>query len=90
VAPLFEDWLARHFPERRAKVMGRIRAVRDGRVNDPRFHSRMAGSGIFADQVHALFDLACRRAGLGDEMPPLSTRFFRRPKHPQLDLFSAD
>jgi DNA repair photolyase len=88
VAPLFEDWLARHFPERRAKVMGRIRAVRDGRVNDPRFHSRMAGSGIFAEQVHALFDLACRRAGLADEPPPLSTRFFRRPKDPQLELFS--
>ncbi len=90
VAPLFEDWLARHFPERRAKVMGRIRSVRDGRVNDPRFHSRMMGSGIFADQVHALFELACRRAGLADEAPPLSTRFFRKPNHPQLELFTAD
>jgi DNA repair photolyase len=88
VAPLFEAWLARHFPERRAKVMGRIRAVRDGRVNDPRFHSRMQGSGIFAEQVHALFELACRRAGLADEPPPLSTRFFRRPNDPQLELFS--
>ena len=65
VAPLFEDWLARHFPERRVKVMSRIRAVRDGRVNDPRFHSRMTGSGIFADQIHALFELAesPRRSG---------------------------
>ena len=88
VAPLFEDWLARHFPERRGKVMGRIRAVRDGRVNDPRFHSRMTGSGIFADQIHGLFELACRRAGLADEPPPPSTRFFRRPNDPQLELFS--
>jgi hypothetical protein len=50
----------------------------------------MAGSGIFAEQVHALFELACRRAGLVDEPPPLSTRFFRRPNHPQLELFSPD
>ena len=87
VAPLFEDWLARHFPERRTKVMGRIRAVRDGRVNDPRFHSRMTGHGIFAEQVHALFELACRRAGLAHDPPPLSTKFFRRPNDPQLALF---
>jgi DNA repair photolyase len=89
VAPLFEDWLTRHFPERRAKVMSRIRSVRDGRVNDPRFHSRMAGSGFFADQIHALFELACRRAGLPGELPPLSTEFFRRPNQPQLELFDA-
>jgi len=90
VAPLFEDWLERHFPERRAKVMGRIRAVRDGRVNDPRFHSRMTGHGIFAEQLHALFDLACRRAGLAHDPPPLSTKFFRKPKDSQLALFSSD
>ncbi len=89
VAPLFEDWLARHFPERRTKVMGRIRAVRDGRVNDPRFHSRMTGHGIFAEQVHALFELACRRAGLAHASPPASTRFFRRPNDSQLTLFSS-
>jgi DNA repair photolyase len=89
VAPLFEDWLERHFPARRAKVMGRIRAVRDGRVSDPRFHSRMTGSGIFADQVHALFELTCRRAGLVNEPPPLSTQFFRQPKDSQLALFDV-
>jgi DNA repair photolyase len=89
VAPLFEDWLVRHFPERRAKVMGRIRAVRDGRLNDPRFHSRMTGSGVFAEQVHALFELACRRAGLDHDPPPLSTRAFRRPKDSQLRLFPS-
>jgi DNA repair photolyase len=88
VAPLFENWLLRHFPERRVKVMSRIRAVREGRVNDPRFHSRMSGSGIFAEQIHALFELAARRAGLTGEMPPISTEFFRRPKQPQLELFA--
>jgi hypothetical protein len=69
--------------------MGRIRSVRDGRVNDPRFHSRMTGSGLFAEQVRALFELACRRADLAHAAPPLSTKFFRRPKDSQLRLFPS-
>ncbi len=87
LAPLFEDWLERHFPERREKVMNRVRSIRGGRVNDPRFHSRMRGSGLFADQIHGLFELARRRAGLGDRLVELSTEHFRRPPAPQLELF---
>ena len=30
VAPLFEDWLGRHFPDRKDKVLNRIRSMRDG------------------------------------------------------------
>jgi len=70
--------------------MGRIRAVRNGRVNDPRFHSRMSGHGVFAEQLHALFELACRRAHLAHDPPPPSTRFFRRPNDPQLALFPGE
>lgn len=88
---LFEDWLERHFPERKAKVLNRIRAVRGGRLNDARFHSRQRGSGPFADQVEAMLRLACRRAGLSDSCPSLSTNAFRRPPDlestPQLSLF---
>ena len=44
VKDLFEGWLERHYPERREKVMNRVRAIRDGRLNDPRFHTRMRGN----------------------------------------------
>jgi DNA repair photolyase len=86
VADLFEAWLARHFPERTDKVMSRIRALRGGRRNDPRFHTRMRGEGVFADQIHALFELACRRAGVNVDPPVLSTAAFRRPGGEQLAL----
>jgi len=86
VAQLFESWLERHLPERRAKVMNRLRSLRAGRVNDPRFHSRMRGSGAFAQQVEDLFTLACRRAGIGAGSPELSTAAFRRPGDAQLPL----
>jgi DNA repair photolyase len=87
VKELFESWLERHFPERKSKILHRIQALRSGRLNDPRFHSRMKGEGFFADQIQALFDLARRRAGLEDAPLPLSTDAFRRPPDPQLDLF---
>ncbi|MGH8058184.1 MAG: PA0069 family radical SAM protein, partial [Candidatus Entotheonellia bacterium] len=68
-------------------VLDRIRAIRGGRLNDPRFGSRMQGEGIFAEQVAALFALACRKAGIGGRGPTLSTAAFRVPSDTQLPLF---
>ena len=85
VAPLFERWLEEHFPDRKEKVLGRIRHLRGGeRLNDPRFKSRMRGEGIFAEQIRALFEAGCKRAGIG-ERPKLSTASFRLPNE-QLTL----
>lgn len=87
VAPLFEQWLARHFPERKDKVLNRIRAIRGGQLNDPRFESRMTGEGIFAEQIQALFAVACRKAGIEGNRPNLSIGSFRRSGGRQLELF---
>lgn len=87
VAPLFEAWLDTHLPGRKAKVLNRIRSIRGGKLNDPNFGSRMAGEGIFADQINALFELACRKAGLGENHLALSTRHFRSSPQEQLALF---
>ena len=87
VAELFEVWLEQHFPDRKDKVLGRVRSVRGGRINDPRFGSRMRGEGVFAEQIHQLFDVARRRARIGDERPELDASHFRPPRAPQLDLF---
>jgi len=87
VAPLFESWLERHAPLRKHRVLARVREVRGGRINDPGFHTRMRGAGTYADQLHELFRLACRRAGLSSEQIPLSTAAFRRPPEPQLALW---
>jgi DNA repair photolyase len=87
VAPLFEDWLARHFPDRKMKVLNRIRAMRNGKLNDPNFGSRMEGDGIFAEQIAKMFDVACRKTGLNQERINLSTASFRVPAGPQLTLF---
>jgi DNA repair photolyase len=87
VKELFERWLDDHFPDRKQKVLGRIRDLRGGKLNDPRFGSRLRGEGIFAEEIGALFAIASRRAGLGDGRVELSTAAFRRPRGPQLALF---
>ena len=82
VAPLFEDWLDRHEPGRKEKIMGRIRGMREGRLNDPRFGSRMNGSGAFAEIIDAMFNAECRRLGLNRQVQKLSTSAFQRPGEP--------
>jgi DNA repair photolyase len=85
VAPLFEHWLEEHFPDRKEKILGRIRDLRgNGRLNNSRWHTRMTGEGIFAEQIASLFEISCRRAGIG-KRPQLSVASFRRSTR-QLDL----
>ena len=78
VAPLFEHWLDEHFPDRKEKVLGRIRHLRgNDRLNNSQWHTRMTGEGVFAEQIASLFEVGCRRAGIGAR-PKLSTAAFRR------------
>jgi DNA repair photolyase len=90
VAPLFEQWLATHFPEKKEKVLNRLRALRGGKLYDAQFGKRMTGEGIFAEQIENLFTVACRRAGIADHHLKLSTAAFRRPGGRQLGLFGGD
>jgi DNA repair photolyase len=86
VAPLFEHWLDEHFPDRKEKILGRIRHLRGGeKLNSTQFHKRMSGDGIFAEQIGQMFEVACRRAGM-NARPKLSVAAFVRPIE-QLNLF---
>ncbi len=87
VKELFTSWLDRHFPDRKEKVLGRIRALRGGKLNDARFGSRMRGEGIFADTLRRLFQIACKKAGIFGRGPKLSASAFRRTGGSQGRLF---
>jgi len=76
---LFEQWLADHYPERRERVLARIRDTRGGKMNDSRFGIRQRGRGEYAEQIAALFAVAARKHGLDGRLPPLETAAFRRP-----------
>jgi DNA repair photolyase len=96
VAPLFREWLDAHYPLRAAHVMSLIRQLRGGRDNDPRFGSRMRGTGEFSGLIEQRFALAVNRLGLNRERAPMDTSRFRPPSSPlraqakdarQFDLF---
>jgi DNA repair photolyase len=86
VAPMFEQWLSAHFPDRKEKVLNRLRAMRNGKLYDSAFGKRMSGEGIFADQIDSLFEVARRKHGLLEKLPELSIAAFRREGGTQLEL----
>jgi len=79
VNPIFQDWLARHYPLRAERVMARVREMRGGRDNDARFGSRMTGEGVWAQLLRQRFEKACARLGLNREREPLDLTQFRPP-----------
>ncbi len=87
VKELFEGWLDKNFPDRKKKVLSQIRSQRKGDLYDATWGRRMTGEGPFAEEIAALFKLACKRAGFKDDLPDLSTEHFRRPAPNQLELF---
>lgn len=92
VRELFQEWLVAHYPLKARRVLGRIREMRGGGLNDPCFGSRLRGQGPFAALLARRFEQVCRRTGLARGFAaPLRTDAFRRaPCEPaQLDLLGG-
>jgi DNA repair photolyase len=89
VGPLFEQWLANHFPEKKDKVLNRVREMHSGRLNDSRFATRMKGEGVFAEMIREMFQLAKRKVGITQRAPELSIASFRRAGDGQGRLFDC-
>ncbi|HXI37666.1 MAG TPA: PA0069 family radical SAM protein, partial [Burkholderiales bacterium] len=90
---LFKEWLAEHYPERAEHVISIVHQLRGGKDNDPRFGTRMTGTGNFAELIEKRFDIACRRFGLnghgaGRRPPELDCSRFTPPvRGGQMALF---
>ena len=89
VAGLFSEWVEQAFPDRAARIMGRVRELHGGRDYDPAFGKRMTGEGPWAALHQQRFDLACRKLGLARDMPALRCDLFRPPLRvgDQMSLF---
>jgi DNA repair photolyase len=81
IKDLFRDWLTEHFPDRATHVMSLIQDMRGGRDNDPRFGTRMRGTGPVAELLRSRFKLACKRLDLnsGSREMARNTHLFRPP-----------
>lgn len=81
--PLFEQWLATHYPDRHQRVMNRIRDMRGGKAYDSDYAQRMSGQGPYATLIRQRFDLARKRAGLSARASAARrTDLFRVPGRP--------
>lgn len=93
VEELFVTWLEQHFPDRKDKVLNRLRDLRGGKLYDSTWGMRKRGEGRYAEQIRDMFRIGRRRAGLerSDTGGSLSTAAFRRPHGPggQTELFTA-
>lgn len=87
VKTIFSDWLEREEPTKKDRVLSRIRDLRGGKLNVSEWTTRMKGEGIFAEQIHDMFAVASRRAGLNEKKAELTTANFRRAGGTQLQLF---
>ena len=91
VEDVFVSWLETRDPARARRIVARIREARDGRMSDATFGTRMRGTGVYAEQVRHLFEIARRRHGLERRGPALSTAAFRVPgRTSQPSLFESD
>lgn len=79
VEPIFLDWLERTIPEKKDRVLSRIRSVRDGKTSSSRWGERMRGTGEIAAQIKQTFQLFATKYKLTDRGHSLNTAEFRPP-----------
>jgi len=79
IKDLFREWLDENVPGRARHVMSLIRSMRGGKDYDSQWHTRMKGTGPYAEMIARRFHLAVKRLGLNRESASLSLGQFRRP-----------
>ncbi len=82
IKDLFREWLETNVPDRAKHVMSLVRQMRGGKDYDSTWHTRMRGTGPYAELIARRFHMAVKRLALNRESHPLVLNRFKRP--PQL------
>lgn len=87
---LFPEWLREHYPMRAERIIKAIRSLREDKLNNSDFSSRMIGSGPRAEIIAQRFALACKRSGIsvGRDFQLDTSRFVPPRMDGQLPLFT--
>ncbi len=64
LAPMFEEWLAAHYPAKAKHVMSLIHQSRGGKAYQAEWGTRMRGTGPYAEMLRIRFEAALHRLGL--------------------------
>jgi len=89
---LFEEWLTTHYPDRKQRILNRLRDMRGGELYKSGFGERMRGSGQAAKLLGERFRIAVRQQGYSTAPTLLDAQRFERtpqgsPTGSQLNLF---
>ena len=76
---VFREWLSRTQPLKAQKIEGLIRDTRDGKWSSSDWGTRMAGTGLMAEQVRKLFQVFVQKYTLDQDFPPHDFSQFRAP-----------
>ncbi|MGA9795425.1 MAG: PA0069 family radical SAM protein [Rhizomicrobium sp.] len=79
IKDLFREWLEANEPDRAKHVMSLIRSMRGGKDYDSQWHTRMKGTGPYAEMIAQRFHLAVKRLGLNKEHRSLDLSQFQKP-----------
>ena len=79
IKDLFREWLEAHYPDKAKHVLNLIRDMRDGKLNNSEFGSRMRGNGAYAELLARRFTLAVKRLNLNRERFRLDKTQFAPP-----------
>jgi DNA repair photolyase len=79
IKDLFREWLEANEPGRARHVMSLVRSMRGGKDYDRAWHSRMRGTGPYAEMIAKRFQLAVKKLGLNRDSRPLDLSQFRKP-----------
>jgi DNA repair photolyase len=79
IKDLFREWLEASVPDRAKHVMSLIRQMRGGKDYDSQWHTRMKGTGPYAEMIARRFHMAVKRIGLNKDSRPLLLGKFKPP-----------
>jgi len=90
---LFGEWLSTHYPDRKQRILSRLRQMRGGELYESRFGSRMRGRGHDAKLLEERFRITFRQQGYVEDLTLLDSTRFRKPnlqevRDGQLNLFA--
>lgn len=79
VKDLFIEWLEKHYPEKKNRVLSAIRDVRGGKLYDAHYETRMVGTGPRAQHIEKTFNLFHRKYFSSYKSLKLRNDLFQRP-----------
>ena len=79
VKDVFSDWLEQNKPESQNKVLGLIRDMRDGKLYESDYATRMIGKGAYAENIWNIFHVFKQKYNLTGRDTQLSIEHFTRP-----------